>query len=359
MILSEQWRKKIKIIIFFIFLFIFISMSYSVAGEIPTLIRIGIIENVSSVVIDDKVISYEGLVKDEITFGSFANKWIKVNNRCYRGTIEVRKNNKYTLTVINILNIEDYLYGVVKEEISPQWPKEAVKSQIVAARTFALKNLGKHKDKGFDLCAAVHCQVYGGVNSEDKVSNKYVDETRGEVITYKGKLIDAAYHGICGGWTEYPRNVWKGKERIYYLQSVRCNWCKDASGFSWKAKIPLAEIQSKLADNGISVGEIQNIRVFRKNRTGRAEQIKILGTKDSEIIDGNKLRFILGTNVIRSTMFEIVKKDKDLVFTGKGWGHGVGMCQEGARGMAKKGYNYKQIIRYYYRGVTIEKWRGK
>jgi len=292
-------------------------------------------------------------------FKGSSSKSIKVNKRSYRGSIEVKKSGKRKLTVINIIDIEKYLCGVIKMEISPRWPKESVKAQVIAARTFALKNRGKHKDEGFDICSTVNCQVYGGVTAEDKVSNKYVNETRGEVMTYRGQLINSSFHGICGGMTEEPKNVWNGGKTIPYLRSVRCNFCKNAPGFNWEKKIPLYKIREKLQAAGVEVGKIRSLMVLRKTRTGRASKIRVTGSKGTEVVTAGKIRSLLGTNVIKSTMFTLQKKGNNIVFKGKGWGHGVGMCQEGARGMAKKGYTYKQILKYYYRGVTIKKWRGK
>ncbi|MFH1784445.1 MAG: SpoIID/LytB domain-containing protein [bacterium] len=348
--------KKAVLLFFLVFvlLVVFASGAYPASSEKHTIIRVGLIQNAASVKINGVNITRSSISGVSETFQGSWNNHVNVNGAPYRGLIEVRKNDSGRLTVINIIDIEHYLYGVVSKEISPNWPEEAVKAQIVAARTFALKNMGKHKSEGFDICDTVHCQVYGGVWAENSVSNKLVDETVGEVMTYMGELINASYHGICGGYTEDPRDVWEGGSRIPYLSSVKCNYCRDAKGFNWTKEIDISTLQSKLSAAGISVGKIQSMLVFRKSKTGRAKEIKISGSKTYNIIKGTKLRSLLGTNVIRSTMFNVNKKGKSFVFTGKGWGHGVGMCQEGARGMAEKGNTYKQILKFYYRGVMIK-----
>lgn len=360
MIMGEYLMRRTSVAVFFIFFFLCVVTRniYSASRDSTVFIRVGIVRNASSVVINGKTIT-PGSISGSKLFEGSEKKYVKVNDRPYRGDIEVRKNGKHKLTVINILDIEKYLYGVIKMEISPRWPEDAVKAQIVAARTFALKNRDKHKDEGFDICSTVHCQVYGGVNAEDKVSNKYVDETRGEVMTYRGELINSSFHGICGGMTEEPKNVWNGGKTVPYLRSVRCNFCKDAPGFKWEVKVPLYKIREKLQSAGIEVGKISSLMILRKTISGRAAKIRVTGANGTETIDATKLRSLLGTNVIKSTMFTLQKKHNNIVFKGQGWGHGVGMCQEGARGMAKKGYSYKQILEYYYRGVMIKKWRGK
>lgn len=358
--LKRDFIKKIEMLGIFIFLFLLraVVVAYPADKNDSFIVRIGLLENVSSVLINGQMVTPRNMMEDRAVFKFSGKRWTKVNTKPYRGDIEVKRSPKGGLTVINILDVDEYLYGVIKEEISPTWPKEAVKAQIVAARTFALKNVGKHQDEGFDLCTTVHCQVYGGVNAEDKISNKYVDETIGEVLTYYGELINAAYHGICGGMTEDPRNVWDVKERIPYLNSVLCNWCRNAPGFSWEASVPLDKIQSALESGGVKVGKIENVKILRKSRSGRATEMKIFGNKGSEVIQGNKFRMLVGNDIIRSTMFKSEKKGNEIIFKGKGWGHGVGLCQEGARGMAEKGYKYKQILRFYYRGTKLEKWCG-
>ncbi len=279
---------------------------------------------------------------------------IKINSHLYRGQIEISKNNEGKLTIINILNLEDYLRGVIKMEICPRWPEESVKAQIVVSRTYALKNMAKHKSDGFDLCSTVHCQVYGGVNAEDNVINKYIDQTQGEVITYRGKLINAIFHGICGGRTEAAHDVWGGKS-IPYLKSVTDGFCREARRYNWNITISTSEIQKALQDNGYNVSKIRTIKTVKKSMTGRVMKLQVIHSSGELTLTGEKFRSLIGFDRIRSTLFTIRPRGKNITFDGRGWGHGVGMCQEGARGMAKKGYTYKQIIRHYYPGTLVKK----
>ncbi|MDD5132440.1 MAG: SpoIID/LytB domain-containing protein [bacterium] len=295
------------------------------------------------------------VISDRITLRTEDNR-ILVNGRKYRGTLEIINNAPKSFTVVEVLPLDEYLYGIIKHEISPKWPEEAIKAQVVAARTYALKNFGKHAKEGYDLCNTTCCQVYGGLESEDPVSNALVDKTTGEILTYNSELISTPYHGFCGGYTEDPRNVWEGLNKVKYLQIKKCNYCKKAPHYNWSARFERTKIESILSANGFSLGKISNIKINDKSSSGRAIEIKITHKDGKILLKANKFRLLLGSDIIRSAMFKI-KKDKDAyVFEGTGWGHGVGMCQEGAKGMAEKGYDYRQILKFYYPGTEIKQW---
>ncbi len=278
------------------------------------------------------------------------DSFIKVNNQAYRGEIEIRKRND-TLLVINEVDLEEYLQGVMKHEISPAWPIEAVKAQAVAARSFALNKKLKNIGKPYDLYATITSQVYGGLSGEDPRSNKAINETKREILTYEGRPIAAYYHATCGGETEDVENVWGG--RLPYLKSVRCKYCKDSPHYEWEKKLSLLEISNALSHKGIS--EIESIEVYKRSSTGRIAKLVVKDEFGKHIISGNQFRMALGPNIIRSTHFKMKKKRGRVEFKGKGWGHGVGMCQWGARGMAEKGYNYKEILKHYYPDTKIKK----
>lgn len=278
------------------------------------------------------------------------DSFIKVNNQAYRGEIEVRKRDD-TLLVINEVDLEEYLYGVMKHEISPAWPKEAIKAQAVAARSFALNKRLKNVGEPYDLVATITAQVYGGLSGEDPRSNEAINETRGEVLSYQREPIAAYYHATCGGETEDVENVWGG--RVPYLKSVKCKYCKDSPHYEWKKELSLSEISNALSHKGIS--EVESIEVYKRSDTGRVVKLVVEDEFGKHIISGNQFRMALGPNVIKSTLFEMKEKHGRIEFKGEGWGHGVGMCQWGARGMAEKGYNYKEILKHYYSDAEIEK----
>lgn len=304
----------------------------------------------NSLYVDTKKVS-----SDRVSLRTEDNR-VLINGRKYRGTLEIINNAPKSFAIVEILPLDEYLYGIIKHEISPKWPEEAIKAQVVAARTYALKNFGKHAKDGYDLCNSTDCQVYGGLESEDPVSNALVDSTTGEILTYQSELVSTPYHGFCGGYTEDPRNVWEGLNKIKYLQTKKCVYCKKAPRYNWSARFERTKIESILSAEGLSVGKIANIKINDKSPSGRVIEIKITHKDGKLLLKANKFRLALGPDVIRSAMFKIKKEKDAYIFEGTGWGHGVGMCQEGARGMAEKGYNYRQILQFYYPGTEIKQW---
>lgn len=280
---------------------------------------------------------------------------VTINGKKYRGNIIVKiDRNKFF--VINELDIEEYLYGVVGREVSKTWPEEVLKAQAVAARTFAIKNLGKHKSDGYDLCDRVHCQVYGGMSAESDGIIKAVDDTRAEVVSYEDKLAYVFYHANCGGYTENVMNVWGSKVDIPYLRGRRCSYCKGSDSSSWKIFISFFDIKNAMSRNGYKVGNVLDVKIKSFTKSGRAKAILIRGDIGSATINGNKFRNMLGAGRVYSCKFKIVNKKDGIQLVGSGSGHGVGMCQVGAKRMADEGASYKDILEYYFSGVKITEW---
>ncbi|NIM03285.1 SpoIID/LytB domain-containing protein [bacterium] len=383
-------RKEFDLFFRFIFLILFVLLfSPSLAGNrLPeTIIRVGILENVYSAnlsaaggfeVIDlgtgrhaklKKSSIYlvlaasEGIrIGDEIfgpalRFKSLSdNEMLRVNGRRYRDGIKISLNNKGNLNVINELGIEGYLYGVMTREVSPEWPIEALKAQAVVSRTYVMKNLGKYDKEGFDLSATITSQVYGGGEAEDPRTSKAVDLTRGQVITYEGELIKSFFHSNCGGRTEDVTNAWEGEQPFPYLKGVVCYFCKKTHQYYWEKTIKKKMLTEKLNENGYSVEEIKKIKILGRSSSGRVTYLKIYHGGGRLKIRGNAFRMLMGPNIIKSTLFAMEHMGNRIKFYGRGWGHGVGMCQWGAKGMAERGANYRQILRYYYPKTKIEKW---
>jgi len=278
---------------------------------------------------------------------------ISLGKRQYRGRIECCRQSRNSLLIINELPVEGYLYGVLKHEISPKWPKESLKAQAIVARTFALYRLKKKSEEGYHLTDTVLSQVYAGFLSEDPVLTEVVDETRGMVLTYKGEVIPAYYHATCGGYTESPKYVWS--EGQPYFQIHRCSYCKDSPHLYWKENLKLSRIAKNFRQKGYNFNRILDIKPTGKTPSGRLKKILIIHDKGSSIIKSNDFRLIMGPNIIRSTNFTTKKIDDVIKFKGIGWGHGVGLCQWGARGIALQGYEYDKILKFYYPGTKIEK----
>lgn len=282
--------------------------------------------------------------------------YISINGRGYRGSIVLEKNSRDRFTVINQVDLEEYLYGVMLPEISPNWPEETLKAQAVISRTYILRNLNKHSAQGFSLCDSVHCQVYRGLAGEDPRTNKAVDTTRGEILVYNDEPIDAFFHSTCGGYTEKPSNVWGSPSDPEYLQGVKCNFCEDDPRYYWEHTLNKNKIASVLRKKGYPIEKVKKIEVYKKGNGGRISKLEITdGRGKKHILLANQFRIFFNPENQRSTFVEIKAYSDAYQFKGKGWGHGVGLCQWGARGMGLKDHSYQEILRYYYPGAKLKK----
>jgi SpoIID/LytB domain protein len=303
------------------------------------------------------------------------NFWISVNGHPYRGVLEViRDEGGAWLRVLNLLYLEDYLKGVVPAEIGrlDRREMEALKAQAVAARTYCLSRRGQHADLGYDLEATVSDQVYKGVEGEDPLASQAVEATSEEVLFQGGKLVQAYYHANSGGQTEDVNQVW-GKPGQAYLRPVEdeqfCSW---SDNYRWK-ETWTAEALRNNVENFLrstdalpsgQLGDLLDLRVIRRVPSGRAELLEVVTDKGSYRISGDKIRWALRrgsdpNSILPSTRFDLeIQRDQNgsigrITASGKGNGHGVGMCQTGAIGMARLGYSYKDILAFYYPGTKL------
>ena len=280
--------------------------------------------------------------------------FIQVNHTPYRGYIAILK--RTGLTVVNYVLVEDYLYGVVPKEMPPSWNGEALRAQSVAARTFALKNRKRHSAEGFDLCSTSHCQVYEGMPAEMRTTTEAVDSTRGEVLFYKGAIMDALFHTDSGGMTESSEYVWGSP--VPYLRAVTEVQIQTQP---WNRTISMSEFAQKLEKNGRAIGTLKEVRLSPltvgkgssdRSPSGRVRSAEFVGTKGRITLSGNELRSIFS---LPSTLFSIRIGKTDINFSGYGSGHGLGLSQWGAQALADKGKSYKDILFHYYTDVTLEK----
>ena len=287
-----------------------------------------------------------------------AKGFLSAKGQPYRGAIELRRTAAVRLTAINELSIEQYLYGVIKGEIDPRWPPEAVKAQAVAARTLAFENLisahAKYPAEGYVLRATTDSQVYLGVAGEDPAAIAAVDATRGIVATFRSRPIFAAYHSNSGGHTEDSENVWGTPHP--YLRGVPDPYALDEPGTQWTARLSLSTIEADVRRLGVYATGLVAIEPGRVTAWGRAVTVRLLeeGGRTQEI-GANQFRLAVGPGVIRSTMFTITRDGTDMNFAGRGSGHGVGLDQWGARAMAVQGFTFEQILSYYYTGIAFER----
>lgn len=266
----------------------------------------------------------------------------------YRGNIEIWRGQN-GLYVINEVGLEEYIKGVVAGEMGSSWEIEALKAQAVAARTYAvfqIKNGSTQKPLRYNLTSSVMHQVYKGVTVSESIK-RAVDETKGEILTYEGKPIIAYYHSTSGGITEDASEVFS--KGYPYLRVVETT--SEMSPYHlWERKIPIQEIEKATQLKGITDIKIESYTV-----SNRVKDFKISFDGRETLYPAKELRKNIGWDRLPSTLITSLTKEQDaFVFEGRGYGHGVGMCQWTALDLAKKGMNYKEILAYFYPGTTIE-----
>jgi stage II sporulation protein D len=287
-----------------------------------------------------------------LKFTSSGNDFVVVNDRPYRGVVEVA-GARDGLEVINELRLEEYLVGIINQEISSRWHEDALKAQAVIARTYALYQMRKRKADRFHLASTHMDQVYGGAGAEDLAAAGAVNDTAGEVLTYDGELALSLYHSNGGGHTESAKDVWKSD--YAYLRGVVSKHDRDTPTYTWTLVLSPDELGGLLSKAGRDVGTPKKIDVTMTSATDRVKRIVIKGTGGTVTMSGEDLRAIVGYAKLRSTLFTVDKEDGSFKFEGFGSGHGVGLSQWGAKGMAEKGYSYREILLHYYPGVEVER----
>ena len=275
---------------------------------------------------------------------------LAVEGRQYRGDLVISLNSR-GLNVVNYLPLEEYLYGVLPMEMPHTWDQEALRAQAVAARTYALFVKGKNADKAYDLKATTESQVYGGAGAEKAAASAAVDATRGLVMTHGGRLIVAYFHADSGGYTEDAKNVWGAD--IPYLKGVPDRFSTNASGNSWAIYFSYLDLEKRLNLNGLDVGPIRALQVSGNSPSGRTLGIKVLSDQGTYVINSNRFRRTLGENRLKSTLFNLIPQGAGILVQGSGYGHGVGMSQWGAHHMARAGFDFKDILKHYYRDIDI------
>lgn len=358
---------------------LFIVLSFPVSGNAVTVqpdnIRVAVLKGVESVRLggDGLAVSDEhdrqldvtgpvtikkgryGITLNGIIAGRLrasASNIVLVNGKGYRSAVDIIPDEK-GLLVVNDLPLEDYVAGIINSEISSQWSMEAVKAQAVVARTYAVFQREARKNCGYQLESTVQDQVYDGSDGEDSRAVRGVRETAGEVLTYNGKVIQAFFHSSCGGHTEASENVWS--VGLPYLRGVDCKYCLSSPSVSWEQNLSIKKLESLLKKGGYDVPGLRGIIPLSRSRSGRITALSILYERGSRCIPAVDFRKAIGYGVIKSTIFDVRICGENAVFTGVGYGHGVGLCQWGAKKRAEEGFGYREILLYYYPGTVLEK----
>lgn len=276
-------------------------------------------------------------------------KTITFNGNAYAGKIYLIPQGS-VFHIVEYVPLETYLYGVLPYEMSYTWPAEALKAQAVAARTFTLKSMETTGKRYFDLYNDVRSQMYKGTGKVYPSVKTAVDKTRGQVLAYEGKLFYTYYHGNCGGATDSVTSWNPGAKAIKPLSGAKCGYDKHAKNYNWQQTVSRQKAESYAASLGLK-GKLKSIKIARKTGTGRATNITVRTKKGSKTVPCGNFRMAFGLKSCKITKLSLRKKD--VLFKGRGSGHGVGMCQDGANGMAKAGKDYKQILKRYYPGAKI------
>lgn len=324
--------------------------------------------------------------------------WDSREDQLFEGIMDIRRNADGTETAINTLDIEDYLTSVITSEMAATSSLELLKAHAIISRSWAIRRiderqkwLNKQRDGlniphlDYDVCADDHCQRYNGITRRDEQAEtaarvrQAVNETRGMVLvdpTENNTICDTRYHKCCGGRTELFENVWENRH-YSYLESVACPYCNTSDArilrqvltnydqetpdfYSWQVQYTAEELSDIIRDkSGIDFGDITDLVPLKRGVSGRIYELKIVGTGLTKII-GKELtiRQWLSRSCLYSSAFDIERYSDNngttrFILHGKGWGHGVGLCQIGAAVMAEQGADYKQILEYYYKGAEI------
>jgi stage II sporulation protein D len=270
---------------------------------------------------------------------------VSLDGQVYRGRLEVHGLTG-GLTAVNVVELEDYLQGVVKDEVPPGWPAEAVKAMAVAARTYAVHRLRQRPGALYHLRATTASQVYGGAGNEDARTSWAVQATRGQILTFGGEPIAAFYHSCSGGATEDALDVF-GPE-FDMVVGVKDDFSLGCPHALWVERVAAAAIERALAQAGYRVTGVRDIQPLVRSRTGRVVQVGLQHRGGRLVLEGRRFREALGTEVVRSTDFEVRADGGSFTFVGRGWGHGVGLSQWGAKEMADLAFQYQDILRFYY-----------
>lgn len=279
-----------------------------------------------------------------------------VEGRRFRGSMDILRASNGGLYAINRLDLEGYLCGVLHHEVGVWWPAEALKAQAVAARTYALYQIRVSRGREYDVYSGTRSQVYGGSTNERRRTNQAVMDTRGQVLTHTGRVFPAYFHATCAGRTAGARELWSiDLEPIG--GGVECGYCRYSPHFNWKITLPLSDLEEKLAQHDRPVGRILTIEPVTQTPSGRVGRIRFTGTEGEAEVAAKDFRVWVGGDKIRSTSFQLTLKDDRIQIEGRGWGHGVGMCQWGALGQALMGRKYREMLSFYYPGSTLSDYR--
>ncbi|MFC6592351.1 SpoIID/LytB domain-containing protein [Deinococcus lacus] len=278
---------------------------------------------------------------------------VEIAGVTYRGGVLLRAEGN-RVQGINVVDIEDYLRGVVPAEMPALWPDAALQAQAVVARTYVTSRVNPKQP--YDICATQNCQMYPGVRGEHDSSNRAVAATAGQVVTYGGKLADTYFSADSGGYTASAQEAW-GRPQPYLIAQPD-PYSQGAAGpkASWRITVPQAKVQQVVTQFRLNVGTVQTLKVGRASASGRVEEVLVSGSRGSARVRGAEAGgFVraLGAPSSRVMFGGTVSAAQPLVVAGQGSGHGVGLSQYGALALARAGQSHRAALNFYYPGTQV------
>jgi len=276
----------------------------------------------------------------------------RIGTRDFVGSLEVWRSGE-GLLLISELPLEEYVAGAVRAEVPEKWPIAFLRAMAVVARTYAVFQQWRNATKPYHLVASAQDQNFAGRPPEGSPVWEAARGTAGEVLTWQGRVFPTFYHSDSGGFTEPPETVFSG-EGIPPLPGVRDEFSLDSPHYAWAVTLPLAAIGERLRQGGaLDIGDVKGLTILERSPSLRVVRLAVEHSRGAVVFKGTEFRRFLGYDVLRSTLFVAVMSDGAVRFEGRGWGHGVGLSQFGAKGMAERGYAYRQILEHYYPGTTL------
>ena len=272
--------------------------------------------------------------------------------RRYRGTFSTLQSGE----IVSVVPLEQYLYSVVSREMPHAWPSAALQAQAVVARTYVLQRSSPTRE--YDLVPSEADQMYTGIDAEHPETTAAVDATSGQVLRFASGFAEVLYSSCCGGHTESNADAWGGKA-LAYLNGVPCAYCAESPWYKWTQNVPMSRLQIALGDQVASVGTVRSVSLDAADASGRSRFWIITGSDGSARLKAEDVRRELGTRTLpsllvrRLTIDAAPQTDPALIIEGAGLGHGVGLCQWGARGMALAGADARRILSWYYPGTGM------
>ena len=276
---------------------------------------------------------------------------IQLNGREYPAALEVVKNGE-GLAVVNELPLEDYLVGVLRAEAGERWPLEMLRAQAIVARTYAAYHRILNALKPYHIVASTVHQAYVGLVPSSSPVWDGVRDTRDQVLLWERDLFPAFYHSTSGGYTEDPRTVFAARN-MPALKAVRDEFSTGAPYYAWSLDLRLTDLSEILRRNGVNIGWVKAVEVTERTPSLRVSALTVHGTRGRAPMRGNDFRRMVGYEMLKSTLFAVAVDGTSAHFAGRGYGHGVGMSQWGAKAMAERGYRAEKILEYYYPGTTL------